>query len=224
MFDVLFFYGVSSLCISSLTVIGNAMTLWAFHKEKSLRSNPSTYFIIALTFNDLLYGIHIFFFLGIPFTFQRRYGYFFGEVGCMMTVFLNHLFVIGNLLLLAISIDRVLLICLKYNTYMRVQTKFRVGLAIAICYLIGLMLGVLELSMWEFAKKDKGVAKKINFKRYCISPPRNQGTFGLLLSFGFYVTPITLVILLNVIFVAFGIIIPKATKTWSGRYYPVEPL
>ena len=165
MFDVLFFYGVSSLCISSLTVIGNSMTLWAFHMERSLRNNPSTYFIIALTFNDLLYGIHIFFFLGIPFTFQRRYGYFFGEVGCMMTVFLNHLFVIGNLILLAMSVDRVLLICLKYTTYRKVLTEFRVRLAIAFCYVIGLMLGMVEMSMWEFAKKDKDVAKKLNFER-----------------------------------------------------------
>ncbi|XP_072046791.1 5-hydroxytryptamine receptor 1D-like [Amphiura filiformis] len=209
-FEVLFFYGVSSLCISSLTVIGNAMTLFAFYHEKSLRINPSNNFIIALTINDLLYGIHIFFFLGIPFTFQRTHGYFFGETGCMMTVFLNHLFVIGNLLLLAISVDRLLLICLKYSNYVKFQTTSRVGIGIAMCYVAGVTLGVIEMSMWEFAKKDKTVAAKINFNRYCISPPRNQGVFGLLLSFGFYVTPITLVFLLNVVF--FALLIRKIRK------------
>ncbi|XP_072046840.1 adenosine receptor A2a-like [Amphiura filiformis] len=200
-FDIFLFYGISSLVISSFTIVGNGLILFAFFQERSLRDNPSNNFIIALSLNDLFYGVINFIFIGIPYTFIDGYPY--GEIGCMMYASLNHIFVVGNLLLLAISVDRVLLVAIKYPRYPKFQTSSRVGIAIAMCCITGLLLAIGELSLWNYAKKVDHIAAVLNYKQYCLSPPRRLREFGLVLSFGFYLFPISAIFILNGLFFSF---------------------
>ncbi len=197
--NIFLLYGIFSFVIGSLSMLGNMMNLIVFYKVRSLRSTPSNNIIIALTINDFLYGIFIVVFSGIPYSFMSSYPY--GEIGCMISACIQHLFVVGNLLLLAISIDRILLISLQYTTYLRFQTTFRVSIAIAMCYAAGLLLILTESALWNRAKTIPSIASKLNFEAYCYSPSRNLKEFGLMLSFGFYVTPVLIIFTLNGIFV-----------------------
>ncbi len=199
-FDILLFYGIASIVAAFFILFGNGLTLIAFWKEKSLRSGPSNNLIIALTLNDFLYGCHILFLVGIPYSFFTDYPY--GEYGCMAAVICNNIFVVGNLLLLAITVDRILLVALKYSTYVKFQTSRRVAIEIAICYIIVAAIVTTELGLWNFAKKFDHVAKILNFEQYCLSPARRLKEFGLLLSFGFYVIPIVSIFALNIVFFA----------------------
>ena len=197
-FDILLFYGITSFVISIITVTGNGLNLCVFFHERSLRVNPSNNFIIALTFNDFLYGIWVFIFLGIPYTFLDEYPY--GEHGCKAAVCINYLFVVGNMLLLAVSVDRVLMVSLQYSRYVKFQTVSRTKLQIGLCYLAGIILAICEVGLWEHAKSDPTVAARLNFDQYCLSPPKRIKEFGLLVSFGFYVLPVLLIFGLNVVF------------------------
>ena len=78
------------------------------------------------------------------------------------------------------------------------------------CYIAGIVLIISEQSLWQFAKNDKALSGRLNFGKYCISPPRNLKPFGLFLSFGFYVVPITLVFVMNVVF--FALLLRKFRK------------
>ena len=191
-FDVVLFYGVGTFIFSIISIFGNLMTVIAFLNLRSLRTNnPSNLFIFALAITNLSYGIYMFIYYGVPGALNLGHPY--GENGCMLTVVLESSFNFGNLLLIAISLDRLLLVSLKYNTYVKFQTARRVKVAIGICFTIAFTNALIEIGLWKYAKGHNKVAAAINFDTYCLFPPRRLKAFGLYISFGFTVLPLFLV-------------------------------
>ena len=118
---------------------------------------------------------------------------------CIIITAFNNLYLISNLLLVAISIDRVLLVSLPYPKYVKTITVFRVRIAILVCYSIGLVAAVIEVSLWNFAVRISAV--EIDFKMLCRSPPRYLEWFVFIYYFAFIVFPVFLIGILSAVFV-----------------------
>ena len=60
--DIYFTFGILSLFVSTLTIVGHSLIIYAFHQVSSLTTNPSNLLIWALSVADLIFGsirIHI---------------------------------------------------------------------------------------------------------------------------------------------------------------------
>ena len=119
MAEWLYIYGVTTFVMSIITIIGNVMTVVVFQQERSLTVKPSNLLILALSMTDLIYGVYILIYYGIT---VFGLGYPYGELGCMVSVVLENTFVISNILLVGISLDRVFLITVDYSKYIKLQT------------------------------------------------------------------------------------------------------
>ena len=195
---VLFYHGVFALIFACLNISGNLLIIIAFIKVKPLRVNPSNVLILALSIADLLYGSFVLILDAIPYAFMDVYPY--GEYGCMMLVAGSNCYVVGNLILVAISIDRLLLVSMDYNKYIKFQTLSRMKQILAICCAIGLASAVFELSLWNYAKSTNPVAANINFSVACFSPARFTRWFGLTYSIGLFCMPVLLVTVVSGVF------------------------
>ena len=107
---IFYYHGVFATIITSITIIGNLLTIVAFFRVRMLRLNPSNQLILALSIADLLYAVFVLVFAAIPYAFLSYYPY--GEIGCSILVAGSNFYVVGNLILVAISVDRLLLVSL----------------------------------------------------------------------------------------------------------------
>ena len=105
-----------------------------------------------------------------------RYPYW--EFGCMISVVLESTYVISNILLVAISLDRDFLITMSYSKYVKLQTLLRIRLQIDVCCCIGILSVIIELCLWNFAKTVSVVVANIDFDVYCLYPPRRMKGYG----------------------------------------------
>ena len=199
--DIYFIFGVCSLFVSALTIVGHSMTIHAFRQVPNLTTNPSNLFILALSAVDLIFGLNIFFYYAIPNTFGL--GNPFGEIGCLLSVFLDDVYITGNFLLVAISVDRVMLVSMDYSKYMKSQTKIRIKLVIGLCCAIGFLNAVIEVALWGYAKSVNEAAANIDFDAYCVYPARRMKWFSLYITFGVYCPPVFIVGILSVVFLIF---------------------
>ena len=197
--NVFFVTFLPLLCL--LTVLANLATLIAFLKERSLREKPSDLFILSLSIADLCDGAFT-----IPFlTLLYVLGYWpLGELGCKALVAASDVFIFESILMvMCISIDRLLLVSLSYSTYVKLQSRFRVRATIAVCWIIGLVPMVIELSLWDIAKRVEPSAALIDYNVYCLSPPRRIEMFSLLFFVGFVVLPVVVIAGLSLAFILF---------------------
>ena len=190
--DILFVF------ISLFTIIGNTLTVIAFVQVRDLHIKPSNLLIFALSITDLIYGSYMFVFYGIPMLCQC--GNIYREIGCLLSEFLEYTYFAGNLLLIAIGVDRVLLVSFNYSRYVKFQTSKRIQIAIVVCYAVGLVGAFIEIGFWNFAKRNNEVAANINFNEYCLFPPRRMRLFGLYISIVFYCIPLLMIIILSTLF------------------------
>ncbi|XP_072047144.1 uncharacterized protein [Amphiura filiformis] len=195
--DIIYIYGVATLLMSILTILGNVMIIFAFQQERSLRARPSNLLILAVSISDLIYGIHLFVYFGITIS-----GYPYGEIGCMISVFTEYTYIISNILLVAISLDRLLLVSLSYSKYTKWQSKSRIKLQISICYAIGITTSIVEVSLWNYAKRVKTIAASINFNLYCLYPARRMKSYGIFVTIGYFCIPVVMVTFLCAVFFA----------------------
>ena len=178
--------------------IANLLTIVAFMKVRTLQNHTSNLLIFALSLADFVTGIYVLLYYGIPLVFSLRP--LLNEIGCMMSVPLDNIYITGNLLLVAISIDRVLLVSKDYSKYVKMVTKFRLKLTMGICFLIGQIPSVFELSFWNYAKKNNANAATINFDDICLYPAIRLKWVSICLSC-FYYVPLFLVGTFCIIFV-----------------------
>ena len=210
---IFYYHGVFATIITSITIIGNLFTIIAFFRIKMLQLNPSNRLILALSIADLLYAAFVLVFAAIPYAFLPYYPY--GEIGCSILVAGSNFYVVGNLILVAISVDRLLLVSLAYSTYTKIQTRTRINLSIGVCYAMGLVSALFELSLWQYAKKTNPVAAAINFSKYCFSPARFTRWFGLFYSLGLFCFPVLLIGILSGVF--FCLLRVRIQKVANGR-------
>ena len=184
------------LCVTQpVTIIANLLTIIAFKKVPSLQTHTSNLFIFALSIADFLSGIYQISYYGIPFAFSLKPPL--GEIGCKMTVPFEYNFYTGNLLLVAISIDRVLLLSMDYSKYVKMTTKRRLKVAIGICVLIGQLGAAIELSIWDYATRH---STDIDFDEICLYPSFRVKWFSIYVSLCIYFLPLTLVAIFSIIF------------------------
>ena len=191
-------FAAASSVISLVTIIGNILIITAFVQVRSLKRKPSNVLILALSITDLLFGIYEYMFYALPYYFYH--GNPFDQTGCILNTALNELFMIGNLLLVAISIDRVLLVSLPYPKYTKTLTLFRVRMTILACYSIGLVAAIIEVGLWDYALRKQASAAEINFKMFCKSPTRRLKWFASVFFVALTLVPVLLIGILSAIF------------------------
>lgn len=184
--------------IAFVTLLGNAAVMIAFYKVPVLRRKPSNLLILNLAVSDFVNGWIILAVLSVYAILERNP---YGEVGCAVAVCLNEYISLVSLTTLClISIDRVLLVSQDYRKYMKIQSRTRIKTTIALCWVFWMILIVLELSLWQFAKKISVRARYINFEKSCIAPTKTIKAFSLfiILTFNF---PLGLITVLSLVFV-----------------------
>ena len=182
------FYAIFLPTFCTTTVLGNLATIRAFWKLPELWERPSEALILSLACADFGTGL-----LVVP-LWSPMYitpGYYpFGEGVCGIFIFLLDVQVNASLLtLLNISIDRFMMVYKEYPQYLKMQTKTRINVTIGISWSIAIFTGVVELSMWEFAKTRDYTAANIDYAKVCLSPARRWQTFSITLFMVFYFIP-----------------------------------
>ena len=190
--------GIILCAMHPVTIIANLLTIIAFMKVPSLQTHTSNLLIFALSIADLICGVYQILYYGIPFAFGLRPPL--GEIGCMMTIPFERVYYAGNLLLLAISIDRVLLVSMDYSKYVKMITKLRLKVTIVICFLVGQIPAVVELSTWNYAKRVNANAASINFEEVCLYPAVRLKWYSVFSSIWVFFMPPLLVGTFSIIF------------------------
>ena len=109
-------YTATMAILSLLTIFANLGTILAFWQDQTLRDKPSDLLILSLSFVDFLQGLIV-----MPMIIVASY-LVLGEVGCQMSFLLGDIGIANSLLhLLAISVDRLLLISMEYPRYLKFQ-------------------------------------------------------------------------------------------------------
>lgn len=124
--------------LTVLTLSGNGLVLLAFYKVRSLRT-PANFLLISLSVADMCFGV-LFVLKIITFAAPDQ------ALPCLYHIFQGHVgFALNSIVLLnlaAISIER--LVAIKFPLrYVELVTKKRVRIAIAIVWILGVVLNVL---------------------------------------------------------------------------------
>ena len=197
--DTYFIIGVVECAVQLITILANMLIIVAFFKVQSLQTHSSNVLIFALSVVDLTSGAYQFLYIGVPYALRLNPPL--AENGCMIAVVLEYVYFTGNILLVAISIDRVLLVSMDYSRYVKTVTNLRLKVTIGVCVLIGQLGSVFELSLWNYAKRTNEVAANINFVEVCFWPVRRLKWFGIYVSVCQYCLPLLLVAVFSIIFV-----------------------
>lgn len=115
-------YTALEILVAFVAIVGNAMVIIVFHRERRLRRRTN-YYIVSLALADLLVGL-----LGIPFAILASIGLPTNLYSCLFTVsLLIVLCTISIFCLVAVSIDRywAILYPLAYSRNIRTKTVIR---------------------------------------------------------------------------------------------------
>lgn len=116
------FYVVCETLVAILAVLGNALVIYVFQKERRLRRRTN-YYIVSLAAADFLVGL-----LGIPFAILSSIGLPTNLHACLFTVsLLVVLCTISIFCLVAVSIDRYWAILYPMGYSRNVRTKTALG-------------------------------------------------------------------------------------------------
>ncbi|KAF5304165.1 hypothetical protein FQR65_LT08058 [Abscondita terminalis] len=142
------YYKISEILVAIFAVIGNALVIAVFWREKRLRRRTN-YYIISLAVADLLVGL-----LGIPFALLASVGLPTNLHGCLFTVsLLLVLCTISIFSLVAVSVDRywAILYPMGYSRHVRTRTALVI---ISVCWISGGFIGFLPLMGWHQAVEE----------------------------------------------------------------------
>ena len=187
---------ISIVCF--LAVFGNAGTIIAFLQVRGLREKPSDLLVFSLCITDFFIG-----FVALPLVSPLyTIGYWpLGERICKFDVLFSSLVVNTSLFtLLAISIDRVLLVSLNYSSYVKIQSRRRVIGIILLCWFVSFVSVSIEWGLWNYSKKINIIAASIPFEFLCLSPSRRIQAFSTAYFIVFILTPVILVAICSVLF------------------------
>lgn len=122
-------YTVCEILVAIIAVIGNAMVIIVFRKERRLRRRTN-YYIVSLAIADFLVGL-----LGIPFAILASVGLPTNLHACLFTVsLLVMLCTISIFCLVAVSVDRYWAILHPMGYSRNVRTKTALGKLINYTY------------------------------------------------------------------------------------------
>ena len=195
-------YAIFIPLLSLFAIVGNLLIIVAFWRLPSLREKPSELLILNLSCIDLITGSVV-----LP-LWAPNYitpGHWpFGEIGCMLAVIPVNITIHASLYtLIAISVDRFLLVLKEYPKYLKLQSRFRVRMTIAGCWVFAMLIWVIETAMWNYAKTLDQTASNIDFTKSCLSPPRRVQEYSLSIFLTLYFTPVITVCGLSIFFLYF---------------------
>ena len=196
-FDVNIGYAVFMPLLILVIIVMNLGTIYAFWKVPTLREKPSELLILNLACADLLTGTTV-----LPLTsplYITPGVWTMGEIGCGIVVFFLNLSISGSLFaLMTISIDRFLLVYMEYPRYVKTMTRKRVYKVIAVGWMFAFLTIIIELSLWERAKKIDETARNIDFNKVCLSPARRVEAFALSFFLTLFLLPVLVVCSLSI--------------------------
>lgn len=136
-------YVVLESLVAIFAVVGNALVIIVFYRERRLRRRTN-YYIISLALADFLVG-----FFGIPFAILASIGLPKNLYACLFTTSsLVVLCTISIFCLVAVSIDRYWAILHPLAYSRNVRTKTAIGI-ISLCWFFGSLLGFLPVFGWH---------------------------------------------------------------------------
>lgn len=116
------YYAACEILVAIFAVVGNALVIFVFRKERRLRRRTN-YYIVSLATADLLVGL-----LGIPFAILSSVGLPLNLHACLFTVsLLVVLCTISIFCLVAVSVDRYWAILHPMGYSRNVRTKTALG-------------------------------------------------------------------------------------------------
>ena len=191
-------YAIFMPVLAILVIFGNVLIIYAFWKLPSLREKTSELLILNLSIVDLCTGVTLLYIS--PVFIIRGYNPL-RELGCRLANFLFHFTVnAGSFTLVAISMDRLLLVLIDYPKYLKFQSHSRIRFTIALCWITAFAVCAMEHSIWNLAKTLNDSAANIDFNEICLSPPRRLRAFSLFAFIGLYLGPVALVCGLSMTF------------------------
>ena len=181
-----------------VTLVGNLATIVAFVKVRSLHEKPSDLLILALSCADFGLGIDII--LHFP---VSAVGYWpWGEIGCQIYVLLGNTCVFSGVIITAfISLDRYLLISREYPMYIKLLTKRRIIISICLIYGYSSIMGIIEVTLWNYVPVPGGGKKNFDYSRECRSPPKHNFIYAMVMLMVNMFVPMIVVECLSFLFV-----------------------
>ncbi|XP_077459538.1 adenosine receptor A1-like [Stigmatopora argus] len=136
-------YTGMELLIAVSSVIGNVMVVWAVRINRSLRDTTFC-FIVSLALADIAVGA-----LVIPLAITISIGLETHFYSCLLVACTVLVLTQSSILaLLAIAIDRYLRVKIPMS-YKRVVTPQRAGLAVLLCWLVSILVGLTPMFGWN---------------------------------------------------------------------------
>ncbi|KAJ0180662.1 hypothetical protein K1T71_004066 [Dendrolimus kikuchii] len=143
-------YTTLEILVALVAVVGNAMVIYVFHRDRRLRRRTN-YYIVSLAVADFLVGL-----LGIPFAILASVGLPKNLHACLFTVsLLVMLCTISIFCLVAVSVDRYWAILHPMCYSRNVRTRTAIGI-ISVCWVAGAGVGLLPLFGWHSAERAPG--------------------------------------------------------------------
>ncbi|KDR08842.1 hypothetical protein L798_01328 [Zootermopsis nevadensis] len=144
-------YMACEILVAVCAVIGNALVILVFCRERRLRRRTN-YYIVSLAIADLLVGL-----LGIPFAILASLGLPTNLHACLFTVsLLVVLCTISIFCLVAVSVDRYWAILHPMGYSRNVRTKTAIAI-IGVCWISGTLVGLLPLFGWHRSQPAEGM-------------------------------------------------------------------
>ena len=188
--------------IATVATFANLLTMVAFWKEPKLREKPSDLLIFALACVDFLTGLIVVPLITPLYVIPGDWPL--GEFGCRTLVSTSTAALTGSMfLLIAISLDRLLLVSVQYPRYIKIQSKRQIYLNIGVAIGAAIFVSLLGQSFWNVAKTLDVIAANINFNKICLSPSRRVAAFSSAFFIIFYCIPVLIVGFLSVGFLLF---------------------
>ncbi len=181
-----------------ITIIGNVATIYAYYHERGLREKPSDLLVLNLSIADLGIGMFC-----MPFAISNHICdcWMTKEIGCRIWVVLSDIFVFAGVAsVIAISMDRFLLVAREYSTYLRIQNKSRIKITIMLCWSFPIIPLTLDHGLWNYAKKLPN-ARFVDFTYTCLSPSREIFSVTLIISIIGSFIPLAIIGTLSISFI-----------------------
>ncbi|XP_022081619.1 beta-3 adrenergic receptor-like [Acanthaster planci] len=185
------FLGVLLAILSVVTLAGNIGTIWAFRSNVLLRQKPSNLLILSLSCCDLVVGA-----TGLPTaSIHTGLGHWpLGKPVCIIMAFFSVVGVSAAMYtVMAISLDRWLLVSRDYSAYLRFQSSRNVKLQIGAAWAAAIVISGCETILWIAGVNEEG--DSIQYTKECRSPVRRNSLFVLIIFTLLFAIPFLVMVL-----------------------------
>lgn len=136
-------YIVMEIVIGLCAIVGNVLVIWVVKLNPSLQTT-TFYFIVSLALADIAVGL-----LVMPLAIVISLSVTIHFYSCLLMTCLLLIFTHASIMsLLAIAVDRYLRVKLTVR-YRRVTTQRRIWLALGLCWLLSLLVGLTPMFGWN---------------------------------------------------------------------------